>query len=200
MIVVGLTGSIGMGKSTVTQMFADEGAVTWNADEAVHRLYAKGGAGVPAVGGLFPEAISDGAVNRGALSRIVLGNQTALEDLEAIIHPLVSADRSRFLADAVTRGAEIAILDIPLLFEKGYAEFFDVIIVVSASADIQKARVLARPGMSEEKFCSILSRQIPDEEKRRRADYIIDTGVALEKTRAQVRTIAAELKESAGGK
>lgn len=194
MITVGLTGSIGMGKSTVTQMFADEGAAVWNADDAVHRLYAKGGAGVAVIAGRFPGAIIDGAVDRDILSRLVLDDAGALADLEAIIHPLVSADRARFLDNAAREGADIAVLDIPLLFEKGYEKFFDAVVVVSASAQTQKSRVMARPGMTEKKFRSILMKQTPDAEKKRRADYVIDTGVSLEATREEVRAVARALK------
>ncbi len=195
MITVGLTGSIGMGKSTVTRMFAEEGAAVWNADDAVHRLYAKGGAGALAVASRFPEAIVDGAVDRDRLSKLVLNDAAALSDLEAIVHPLVSADRARFLDEAAREGVDIAVLDIPLLFEKGYEKFFDAVIVVSAPADVQKARVMARPGMTEKKFRSILMKQTPDSEKRRRADYVIDTSVSLEETRRAVRAVARALKE-----
>ena len=194
MITVGLTGSIGMGKSTVTQMFADEGAAVWNADAAVHRLYAKGGAGVPAIAERFAASIIDDAVDRDILSRLVLDDPEALADLEAIIHPLVSADRAGFLDNAAREGADIAVLDIPLLFEKGYEKFFDAVVVVSASADTQKSRVMTRPGMTEKKFRSILMKQTPDAEKRRRADFVIDTGASLEATRAEVRAVAEALK------
>ncbi len=195
MIAVGLTGSIGMGKSTVARMFADEGAAVWNADDAVHRLYAKDGAGARAIAERFPEAVINGAVDRDVLSRLVLDDEAALSALEAIIHPLVAADRAAFLDDAAAQGADFVVLDIPLLFEKGYQEFFDAVIVVSAPAETQKVRVLARPGMTEKKFRAILMKQTPDSEKRRRADFIIDTGVSLDETRAQVRALAAGLKE-----
>lgn len=198
MITVGLTGSIGMGKSTVTRMFADEGAAVWNADDAVHRLYAKGGAGVAAIGERFPDAIVNGAVDRDVLSKLVLDDAAALADLEAIIHPLVSADRADFLDNAARAGADIAALDIPLLFEKGYEKFFDAVIVVSAPATVQKTRVMARPGMTEKKFRSILMKQTPDSEKRRRADYVIDTGVSLDETRRQARAVVAALKKRFG--
>lgn len=195
MITVGLTGSIGMGKSTVAAMFAEEGASVWSADDAVHRLYAKGGASVEAIGARFPSAIVEGAVDRDLLSKLVIGDPAALADLEAIIHPLVSADRARFLDAAARDGADIAILDIPLLFEKGYEKFFDAVIVVSAPADVQKARVMARPGMTEKKFRSIVMKQTPDAEKRRRASYVIDTGFALDETRRQAKTVLAALKK-----
>ena len=194
MIAVGLTGSIGMGKSTALAMFAAEGAAVWNADDAVHRLYARGGAGVDALKGRFPSAIVDGAVDRDILSGLVLDDPAALADLEAIIHPLVSADRAQMLDAAARDSADLAVLDIPLLFEKGYDKFFDAVVVVSAPADIQKARVMARPGMSEKKFRAILMKQTPDAEKRRRADYVIDTGVSLDETRGQVRAVVAALK------
>lgn len=194
MISVGLTGSIGMGKSTVLAMFADEGAAVWNADDAVHRLYAKGGGGVEAVGARFPTAIRDGAVDRDILSRLVLDDAAALAELEAIVHPLVSGDRATFLDQAARDGADLAVLDIPLLFEKSYEKFFDAVVVVSAPADVQKTRVLARPGMDEKKFRSILMRQTPDAEKRRRADFVIDTGSPLSQTKMQVREVAKALR------
>lgn len=194
MIAVGLTGSIGMGKSTATAMFAEEGAAVWNADDAAHRLYAKGGAGVAAVGARFPEAIAGDAVDREILSRLVLDDAAALADLEAIVHPLVSADRARFLDAAARDGVDVAVLDIPLLFEKGLEKFFDAVVVVSAPAGVQKARVMARPGMTEKKFRSILMKQTPDAEKRRRADYVVNTGVSLEETRREVRAVARALR------
>lgn len=194
MILVGLTGSIGMGKSTVTRMFAALGAAVWNADDAVHRLYAKGGAAVGPVGKEFPEAVAGGAVDRDKLSALALGAPEKLKRLEAIVHPLVAKDREDFLNRAKWDGAEIAVLDIPLLFEKGYETGFDAVVVVSAPADVQRARVLARPGMSEEKFEAILAQQMPDAEKRARADYVIHTGQALEATQGEVETVMADLK------
>lgn len=194
MIVAGLTGSIGMGKSTVLKMFEELGAVVWNADEAVHRLYAKGGLGVAAVAREFPEAIADGAVDRERLAALVLGKPERLRRLEEIVHPLVSDDREDFLVRAESDRADVVMLDIPLLFEKGYEEAFDAVVVVSAPADVQRARVLARPGMSAAKFEAILSQQTPDAEKRARADYVIDTGVLLQETGEQVRKVMTELK------
>ncbi len=193
MITVGLTGSIGMGKSTVAAMFRDEGAAVWDADAAVRRLYARGGAGYDAVKERFPEAIGEGGVDREKLSGLVLNDASALADLEAIVHPLVGADRGAFIDDAARSGAEIVVLDIPLLFEKGSEKFFDAVVVVSAPADVQRQRVLARPGMTEKKFRSILMKQTPDAEKRRRATYVIDTGVSLEETREQVRAVMRAL-------
>lgn len=194
MITVGLTGSIGMGKSTVAAMFADEGAYVWDADAAVRRLYAPGAEGYLAIKERFPEAIGADGVDRGKLSALVLNDAPALADLEALIHPLVGADRGRFIDDAARAGAEIVVLDIPLLFEKGSEKFFDAVVVVSAPADVQRARVLARPGMTEKKFRSILMKQTPDPEKRRRANYIIDTGVTLDETREQVRAVMGKLR------
>lgn len=194
MIVVGLTGSIGMGKTTVGAMFRDAGAALWSADEATHRLYAKGGAAVGPVGALFPDAIVGGAVDRERLAREVLGEDGALGRIEAIVHPLVAKDRSAFIEASRAAGAEIVVLDIPLLFEKGHEDQFDAVLVVSAPADIQRARVLARSGMNAAKFDAILKRQTPDHEKRTRASYVIETGVSLEETRASVAATIADLK------
>ena len=198
MITIGLTGSIGMGKSTVTGMFAQEGAETWNADDAVHRLYQPGAKGALAVAVKFPGVVGEGGVDRDALSKLVLDDHAALAALEAIIHPLVSEDRSQFLDAAARRGADIVVLDIPLLFEKGYEKFFDAVVVVTAPAEVQRARVLARPGMSEKKFRSVLMKQTPDAEKRRRADYVIHTDVSLKETRAEVATTVADIRARFG--
>lgn len=195
MIKIGLTGSIGMGKSTVLAMFAELGAAIWDADDAVHRLYRKGGAGAKAVGAMFPEAIVDGAVDRSALARIVIGDNEAMAALEELIHPLVDADREGFLNAAGRSGALAAVLDIPLLFENGTEKFFDASVVVSAPAEMQRERVLARPGMSPQKFEAILNLQTPDAEKRRRADYVIDTGQSLEATRDDVRDVYTKIIE-----
>jgi dephospho-CoA kinase len=194
MITVGLTGSIGMGKSTVAAMFAEEGAAVWDADAAVRRLYAPGAEGYRAIQERFPEAVTAAGVDRDILSGLVLNDAPALADLEAIVHPLVGADRGRFIDDAARAGAEIVVLDIPLLFEKGSEKFFDAVVVVSAPPEVQRARVLARPGMSEKKFRSILMKQTADAEKRRRATYVIDTGVALEESREQVRGVLGDLR------
>jgi len=189
MIKIGLTGSIGMGKSTVAAMFGDLGAAVWDADAAVHRMYARGGAAVEPVRALFPDVIVDGAVDRARLASVVLGAPANLQKLEAVVHPLVAADREAFMTAAAHAGAPAVVLDIPLLFENGSEKFFDVIVVVSAPADIQRARALARPGMSEEKFAAILAEQMPDTEKCAKADYVISTGEPLEKTRADVGRI-----------
>ncbi len=200
MIRIGLTGSIGMGKSTVLQMFADYGAAVWDADAAVHRLYAKGGAAVAPIAQAFPDAVVDNGVDRARLAKIVLADEKALAKLEAIVHPLVGEDREAFLREAAAAGADAAVLDIPLLYENGSEIFFDAIVVVSAPADTQRARVLARPGMSEDKFAAILKLQMPDEEKRQRADYTIDTGLALEETRAQVDKAYADIIRKFSGR
>jgi dephospho-CoA kinase len=200
MIVVGLTGSIGMGKSTVLGMFRDLGALTWSADDAVHRLYERGGAAAAPMEAAFPGCVVAGAVDRSRLSKMILGEPALLARVEAIVHPLVGDDRRAFLRDARARGADLVVLDIPLLFEKGHQRGFDAVIVVSAPADVQRARVLARPGMSEEKFAAILARQTPDAEKRRRADYVIATDRPLEETRQEVKKTARDLKRRFGRK
>jgi dephospho-CoA kinase len=197
MKTLGLTGSIGMGKSTVAKMFAEEGAAVWDADAAVHRLYAKGGAAVAPVGEIFPEAVRDGAVDRAVLSRLVLEAPERLKALEAIVHPLVAMDRFRFVEQASASGAKLVVLDIPLLFETGARPFFETVAVVSAPAEVQRSRVLARPGMTAEKFDAILAKQVPDAEKRRQADFVIDTGVSLEETRESVRALVRRLLQDA---
>ena len=189
MIVLGLTGSIGMGKSTTTAMFADTGALIWNADDAVHRLYARGGAAVDPVGEAFPGVVVDGAVDRTRLAEALGRDGEAFRRLEAIVHPLVMQGRLEDLAAAGARGIRLAVLDIPLLFETGGEAAVDVVVVVTAPAAVQAARVLARPGMTQERFEAILARQMPDAEKRRRADFVIDTGAGLEAAWARVDEI-----------
>ena len=189
MIIVGLTGSIGMGKSTTSAMFADEGAAIWNADDAVHRLYASGGAAVGPVGEAFPGVVVDGAVDRTRLAEVLGRDDRAFRRLEHIVHPLVAAGRLEDLARAEAQGLRLAVLDIPLLFETGGDAAMDAVVVVSADPQIQRERVLARPGMTPERFAAILERQTPDAEKRRRADFVIDTGLGLEAARVQVRRI-----------
>jgi dephospho-CoA kinase len=196
MIVIGLTGSIGMGKSTVAKMFEEEGAPAFNSDDAVHALYAKGGEAVTPVGAAFPSALRDGAIDRATLSALVVDNPDALKRLEAIVHPLVRKAQAAFLERHRHDGKRAAVLDIPLLFESKAARALDKIVVVSAPADIQRARVLARPGMTEDKFNFILSRQTPDAEKRARADFVIDTGMPLEETRKQIRAVLDALGEA----
>ena len=193
MIVAGLTGSIGMGKSATAAMFADESVPVYDADAAVHALYDMGGAAVAPVGAAFPGVIRDGRIDRPALAAQVVGKPQDLARLEAIVHPLVGDAREAFLQSARASGASLAVADIPLLFEVGAENAVDVVIVVSAPADIQRARVLARPGMTAEKFEALLARQVPDADKRRRADYIIDTGKGLDVARDQVRRLIAAL-------
>ncbi|KQY69541.1 MULTISPECIES: dephospho-CoA kinase [unclassified Brevundimonas] len=189
MIVLGLTGSIGMGKSTTTAMFADAGAMVWNADEAVHRLYARGGAAVGPVGEAFPGVVADEAVDRTRLAEALGRDDQAFRRLEAIVHPLVLQGRIEDLAAAEARGVRLAVLDIPLLFETGGDADVDAVVVVTAPAAVQAARVLERPGMTRERFEAILARQLPDAEKRRRADFVVDTGEGLEAARARVKEI-----------
>lgn len=191
MIVLGLTGSIGMGKSTTAALFAEGGAVVWNADEAVHRLYAAGGAAVEPVGKAFPGVVVNGAVDRARLAEALGRDETAFRRLEAIVHPLVAEDRRGDLEGARRAGTRLAVLDIPLLFETGGERAVDAVVVATADAAVQAARVLARPGMTRERFEAILARQTPDAEKRARADFIVDTGHGLDDARAQVEAIVA---------
>lgn len=186
MIKIGLTGSIGMGKSTVLSMFGALGAAIWDADAAVHRLYDVGGRAVDPIREAFPTAIKDNCVDRATLANLVLSDPSAIQKLETIVHPLVWNDREFFLSEAASLGVEVAVLDIPLLFENEMVPFFDTIIVVSTDEDTQRERVLARPGMSLEKLNAILSRQMPDAEKRERADFVIDSGQSMEDMRVQV--------------
>jgi dephospho-CoA kinase len=196
MIVLGLTGSIGMGKSTVAKMFAEEGAPSFDSDAAVHALYAAGGAAVAPVEAAFPGVSRDGAIDRMALSTKVVGDDAALKRLELIVHPLVRQAQANFLATARAAGTHVVVLDIPLLFESTGAQAVDKIVVVSAPPDVQRARVLSRPGMTEEKFENLLARQTPDAEKRARADFVIDTSGPFEETRAQVRAVLDALREA----
>ncbi|MEL6266381.1 MAG: dephospho-CoA kinase [Pseudomonadota bacterium] len=195
MIRLGLTGSIGMGKSTTAGLFADEGVPVWDADATVHRLYAPGGAGAAAIAGLAPAAVPDG-VDRAALRAALAADATLLPRIEAAIHPLVAADRAAFLARAGAEGAAVVLLDIPLLFETGAETQVDHIVVVSAPEAVQRERVLARGGMTEADLDRILARQVPDAEKRRRADTVIDTARGIEPARADVRRLLARLKEA----
>ncbi|WP_432255194.1 dephospho-CoA kinase [Limimaricola sp. AA108-03] len=187
---LGLTGSIGMGKSTTARMFADEGLPVWDADAAVHRLYGRGGAAVAPIGAAFPAAVIDGAVSRPALKEIIAADPEALPRIEAIVHPLVQADREAFVA---ARSADIVVLDVPLLYETGGATEMDAVVVVSAPAETQAARVLARPGMTRPQFEAILARQMPDVEKRAKADYLIET-TSLEAARQGVREVIARIR------
>jgi dephospho-CoA kinase len=191
-IVLGLTGSIGMGKTTVAKMFADEAIPVFDADAAVHRLQGPAGALVEEIEAHFPGTTGLDGVNRGVLAERVLAEPAALRRLEGLVHPAVAREREAFLAGHIA--APLVVLDIPLLFEAGGWSQVDKIAVVSAPAGVQRARVLARPGMSDEKLDRILARQLPDAEKRARADFIIPTGGPLEETRQAVRRIVACLR------
>jgi dephospho-CoA kinase len=191
MIILGLTGSIGMGKSTTAAMFAALGVPVHSADEAVHRLYS--GLAAPLIEARFPGTLAGGSVDRAALGARVIGDAAAMRDLEAIVHPLVRAEEARFLREAHEAGARLAVLDIPLLFETGGETRVDRTLVVTAPAAVQRARVLARPGMTAERFEAILAKQMPDAEKRQRADFVVDTGAGLAATEAEIRRIAAML-------
>jgi len=191
MIVLGLTGSIGMGKSTTAKMFVEAGIPVHDSDEAVHRLYA--GAAAPLVEAAFPGTVLSGGVDRARLAERVLADPAAIRKLEAIIHPLVRADANAFLERHRERGVPLVVLDIPLLFETGGRSRVDKVLVVTASPEIQRERVLARPGMTEEKFRAILAKQVPDSEKRKQADFIIDTGEGMDAARREVLHIIAEL-------
>ena len=179
-----------MGKSTTAKMFREAGVPVHDADETVHRLYA--GAAAPLVEQAFPRTVVDGVVDRARLSGYVIGKPEALKRLEAIIHPLVRADADAFLAQARARGEKLVVLDIPLLFETGGRERVNKVVVVTAPAEVQRERVLARPGMTPEKFEAILAKQVPDAEKRRQADYIVETGDGIEPARAAVLRIVAD--------
>jgi dephospho-CoA kinase len=187
MFVLGLTGSIGMGKSTAARFFAEAGVPVHDADAAVHQLYE--GAAVPAIEAAFPGTTENGKVDRDKLGSRVFGDPAALARLEAIVHPLVRAAEATFLADAEAAGAEVAVVDIPLLFETGADARVDAVVVVSAPADLQRARVFERPGMTEDKLQAILTKQMPDVEKRRRADFVVDTSKGFDSARAQVHGI-----------
>jgi dephospho-CoA kinase len=188
-VVLGLTGSIGMGKSTVAKMFAEEGVPVFDADAAVHRLQGPDGALVGAIEAQFPGTTGPEGVNRTTLAERVLGAPAELRRLEQLVHPAVAQARRAFIAE--NAGAPVAVLDIPLLFEAGGVNDVDRVAVVSAAPAVQRERTLARPGMTAEKFDKILARQLPDAEKRARADFVIPTDVGLDETRASVRRILA---------
>jgi len=194
MIVVGLTGSIGMGKSATLPIFAELGVPVWDADDAVHRLYRPGGAGSAAIAALVPEAVGSKGVDRTRLRAATLADPSLLPQIEAAIHPLVAADRDGFLAEARQAGAAVAVCDIPLLYETGAERWLDVVVVVSAPAEIQRQRVLRRPGMTEAALDALRAKQVPDAEKRARADHVVDTSRSKAHARAQVEAILAELR------
>lgn len=190
--LLGLTGSIGMGKSTTATLFAEAGIPVWDADACVHRLYGRGGAAVPILGAAFPEVIRDGVVNRSALKARIAADPDVLGRLEKIVHPLVAADRASFIAAAKAKGAPLVVLDIPLLFETGAESALDATLVVTAPAEIQRSRVLERPGMTPEHFARILSRQMPDAEKRARATHVIVT-TSVEAVRTAVQALIRDI-------
>jgi dephospho-CoA kinase len=191
MFILGLTGSLAMGKSATAKMFAEEGVPVHDADAAVHRLYE--GEAVPLIETAFAGTTAGGKVDRDKLGQRVLGDAAALKRLEGIVHPLVRKAEERFLTEAEHKGASVAVLDIPLLYETGAEKRCDAVVVVSAPADVQRARAFERPGMTEAKFQAILGKQMPDAEKRARADFIVDSGQGLERARAQVRDILAKV-------
>jgi len=188
--ILGLTGSIGMGKSTTAAMFSDLGVPVWDADNAVHRLYSVGGAAVTPMQALHPQAVIDGAISRDALKTWIADDATALGQIEQIVHPLVAADRAAFIAKAQT---DIVLLDVPLLFETGSAAGMDAVVVVTTSPDVQQTRVLARKGMTKTQFETILAKQLPDAQKRQRADYVIET-TSLEHATSQVQSVLEQIK------
>ena len=195
MIVLGLTGSLGMGKSTTTKMFAEEGVPVHDADAAVHRLYE--GEAVAPIEAAFPGTTQGGKVDRAKLGQRVIGDAAAMRKLEAIVHPLVRQAEERFLAEAERKGAKVAVLDIPLLFETGGEKRCDAVVVVSAPAEAQRQRVLERPGMTEAKFQGLAGKQVADAEKRARADFIVDSGQGFDAARAQVREILESVAKMA---
>ncbi|MCW5689282.1 MAG: dephospho-CoA kinase [Pseudolabrys sp.] len=192
MFILGLTGSIGMGKTATAKMFADEGVPVQDADAVVHALYE--GEATPLIEAAFPGTTGGGKVDRIKLGAQVIGNQDAIKRLEQIVHPLVARQRDKFLAESKQAGADIAVLDIPLLYETGGEKRCDAVVVVSAPAEVQRERVLSRPGMTEERFLAILAKQMPDAEKRRRADFIVDTSRGFDAARQQVREILAQVR------
>lgn len=188
--IIGLTGSIGMGKSTTAAMFAEAGIPVWDADAAVHRLYADGGDAVAPLAEICPEALVDGGISRAALKAWMARDPKALTRIEAVVHPLVAADREAFLAGIET---DIVVIDVPLLFETGGQDRMDAVVVVSAPADVQRARVMERGSMDEATFQTILSKQVSDAEKRARADYVIET-LTLEGARAAVQSVLTDIR------
>lgn len=189
--VLGLTGSIGMGKSTTAAMFADAGLPVWDADAAVHRLYAPGGAAVAPMAKAFPQAVENDTVDRGRLKVIIADDPSALARIETIVHPLVAADRDAFIS---RHADQILVLDIPLLFEKGLDALCDAVVTVTATPEVQRARVLSRPGMTPDQFALILSRQFPDADKRARSDYVVET-LTLDHARGEVDRIVDQIRQ-----
>ena len=196
MIKLGLTGSIGMGKSTTAQMFRDAGIPVWDADATVHALYGPGAAGSEALRAVAPDAVTDEGVDRAKLRAAIIADPSLLKKVEAAIHPLVGEDRNAFLHQAWRDGDRIVLCDIPLLFEGGNEQNMDKVVVVTAPADVQRERVLARPGMTDEAFQAILSKQVPDAIKREKADYLIDTSLGMDHARRRVAEIIEELSHA----
>ena len=190
--ILGLTGSIGMGKSTTAEFFRAAGVPVWDADASVHRLYGFGGAGVHAIETVIPAAIKDGAVDRSALRKAILADQGLLKRIEEVVHPLVSADRQNFLDSHLDR--PLVVCDIPLLYETGADSWLGGVLVVTADKDVQEQRVMDRKGMTREVFKTILAKQTPDSEKRERADYLIDTGLGLDHAQSEVLSLIERLK------
>src|SRR5579872_901610 len=189
MIVLGLTGSIGMGKSTTAKLFAEAGVPVYDADAAVHRLYE--GEAVPVIEAAFPGTTANGKVDRDRLSARVVHDPAAIKRLEEIVHPMLGASRQKFLRDAEQSGAPVAVVDVPLLFETGGERNVDAVVVVTTSAEQQRERILSRPNMTAQKFEGILARQMPDAEKRKRAHFVVDTSHGLDPVRAQIEDILA---------
>ena len=187
MIILGLTGSIGMGKSTTAKLFAEAGVPVYDADAAVHRLYE--GEAVPAIEAAFPGTTVDGKVDRARLSALVVHDPAAMKQLERIVHPMLGASRKKFLDQAERSGAPVAVVDVPLLYETGGENRVDAVVVVTTSPEVQRERILARDNMSGEKLDAILARQLPDSEKRKRADFVVDTSHGLDPVRARIRDI-----------
>jgi len=196
--LIGLTGSIGMGKTQTAALFEAEGVPRYDADAAVHALYQKGGAAVAPIGELVPEAVVDGQVDRAILGQVVLKDGAKLKALEALVHPLAGQSQMQFLAEQESAGQAAVLLDIPLLFETGGQDYVDCVVVVSAPFEMQRARVLARPGMSEERFMDILAKQVPDEAKRQAAEFIVDSSISVEDAHAQVHAIVQQIKGREG--
>ena len=198
MIVLGLTGSIGMGKSTTATLFAEAGVPVYDADAAVHRLYE--GEAVAAIEAAFPGTTANGKVDRNRLSACVVHDSAAMRRLEEIVHPMLGASRQKFLQEAEQSGAPVAVIDVPLLFETGGEKRVDAVVVVTTTAELQRERILARPNMSEEKLEAILARQMPDAEKRKRAHFVVDTSHGFDPVRARIRDILTEAAKMSPGR
>src|SRR3984957_8185883 len=198
MIIVGLTGSIGMGKSTTAKLFAEAGVPVYDADATVHKLYE--GEAAPSIEAAFPGTTVDGKVDRARLSAQVVHDPAAMKKLEGIVHPMLGASRQKFLQDAELSGAPVAVVDVPLLFETGGEKRVDAVVVVTTSPELQRERILARPNMTEEKLAAILARQMPDAEKRKRAHFVVDTSHGFDPVRARIRDILAEAAKMSPGR